>query len=86
MLLASRGYRRWLRRRNLLVTAVAYVHGGIHRFVLLAMTQHAMLQREFSSADIACEGSLARVGSHVTPKIFCGPKSSHAESAHNLEK
>jgi len=86
VLLTPGRYRRRLRGRILLVAAVAYVHGGVNRFVFLAMAQHAVLEREFPSADVTFEGPLARVGPHVTPEILRGPKSSHAESAHNLGK
>jgi len=86
VLLTSGGYRRWLRGRVLLVTAVTYVHGGVHGFVLLAMAKHAVLQRKLPAADVAFKGPFARMSPHVTAKILRGPKSSHTKSTHYLEE
>jgi hypothetical protein len=74
------------RRRMVLVVAVHLGRGGgaAHARVLLAVPQHAVLERELAPANVAREGPLAGVRAHVAPQVFGRPEAAHAERAHHL--
>lgn len=72
--------------RVVLVVAVRLGRGGwaAHARVLLAVAQHAVLEREFAPANVAREGTLAGVGAHVAAQVLGRPEATHAECAHHL--
>lgn len=52
--------------------------------MLLPVAQHAVLESEATSAEVAGEGPLAGVSAHVTAQVFGRPETADAESAYHL--